>query len=180
MKTIFTQKKSSNNIRLRQCVVLNLSLLLFIFIVIVVSRNPDDKYFRYGPNNDLFVMSIRVDTWKKYWLLQVCICIIEVVNMIIGELAMPILNFNIYNPDKKVIDEFTKNELQLLGNTMWCINSLIKTLTVLVSISQMDIAILRVFYSEATSIYSIRVLLNEKQYKIIEPLDDPDEELELV
>ena len=84
--------------------------------------------------------------------------------MIIAELAMPILTFNIYNPDKKIINEFTKNELQILGNTMWLINSLIKTLTVLVSISQFDIALLRVIYSEATSIYSIRVLLNDKKY----------------
>ena len=172
--------KTTNNIRLRQCVVLNVSLLLFIFVVIMVSRNPSDKYFRYGPNSDLFVMSICVDTWKKYWLLQICICIIEVVNMIIGELAMPILNFNIYNPDKKIIDEFTKNELQILGNTMWCINSLIKTLTVLVSISQMDIAVLRVFYSEATSIYSIRVLLNEKKFKVLEKMNEPSEGIELV
>lgn len=157
-------KDVDNNKRLKKYVLLNIILLCFISTGIILFRSPKDKYFRYGPNEDLLVLSTNIDTWEKYMYLQVFICIIEVVNMIIAELAMPILTFNIYNPDKKIINEFTKNELQILGNTMWLINSLIKTLTVLVSISQFDIALLRVIYSEATSIYSIRVLLNDKKY----------------
>jgi len=34
----------------------------------------------------------------------------------------------------------------------------------LVTISQLDIAILRVVYSELTSVYTIRLLLNEKKF----------------
>ena len=174
-------KDVDNNKRLKKYVLLNIILLCFISTGIILFRSPKDKYFRYGPNEDLLVLSTNIDTWEKYMYLQLFICIIEVVNMIIAELATPILTFNIYNPDKKVIDEFTKNELQILGNTLWLINSLIKTLTVLVSISQFDIAILRVIYSEATSIYSIRVLLNDKTYvykEICKTDDDASIELE--
>lgn len=74
------------------------------------------------------------------------------------------MGFNIYNPDKKVITEFTKNELQIMANCMWFINSLIGALSIMVTISQLDIAILRVVYAELTSIYTIRMLLNEKEF----------------
>jgi hypothetical protein len=83
----------------------------------------------------------------------------------INEIANPILGFSIYNPDKKVITEFSKNELQLLANIMWFINGLIGTLFVMVTISQIDIALLRTLYSDVTTIFTIRMLLNEKKFE---------------
>ena len=68
------------------------------------------------------------------------------------------------NDNLYVITEFTKNELQLLANVMWLINSLTSALFVLITISQFDIAILRIIYSEITTIFTIRLLLNEKEF----------------
>lgn len=46
----------------------------------------------------------------------------------------------------------------------------------MVTISQIDIAILKVIYSELTSIYTIRLLLNEKEFKNeISPNVDEDQ-----
>jgi hypothetical protein len=47
---------------------------------------------------------------------------------------------------------------------MWLIKILISALSILVTISQLDIAILKVIYSELTAVYTIRVLLNEKEF----------------
>ena len=47
---------------------------------------------------------------------------------------------------------------------MWLINSLTSALFVLITISQFDIAILRIIYSEITTIFTIRLLLNEKEF----------------
>jgi hypothetical protein len=74
------------------------------------------------------------------------------------------LSFSIYNPDKKIITEFTKNELQLLANLMWLMNNLTNGLFIMITISQIDIAILRILYSELTTIITIRILLNEKSF----------------
>lgn len=63
-----------------------------------------------------------------------------------------------------MITEFTKNELQIMGNCMWFINNLISSLSIMVTISQVDIAILKVIYSELTTVYTIRMLLNEKTF----------------
>ena len=88
----------------------------------------------------------------------------EIIRCVVNEIASQILGFNIYNPDKKIITEFTKNELQIMANSMWLITSLISALSILVTISQLDIAILKVIYSELIAVYTIRVLLNEKEF----------------
>ena len=77
---------------------------------------------------------------------------------------MPVVGFNIYNPDKKVITEFTKNELQFFGNMMFLTSSLRYIFEVMVTITQLDIAIYSVIISEITTIFTIRLLLNEKRF----------------
>ena len=79
-------------------------------------------------------------------------------------MAHPILGFSIYNPDKKIITEFTKNQLQVYGNLMYLIDSVRGVFTILVTISQVDIALVGVLVSEITGIFTIRMLLNEKQF----------------
>jgi hypothetical protein len=70
----------------------------------------------------------------------------------------------VYNPDKKVITEFSKFELQLYANGMWIITSLRNVMMIVISISQIDVALLQVLYGELTSLYTIRMLLNEKSF----------------
>ena len=154
----------NKNKRLKNCIFINFVLLFLIIVVISVLKEPNDKYFRIGPNEELSVMSVKINTNAKYLLFQIFIAFTEVTRVIINEIASPILGFNIYNPDKKIITEFDKDELQIMANSMWFINNLISALYIMVTISQVDIAILKVIYSEITCIYTIRMLLNEKQF----------------
>lgn len=79
---------------------------------------------------------------------------------------MPIIGFNIYNPDKKVITEFTKNELQFYGNAMFLIKSIIsKVFLVIIAITQIDVALVSVLFSEFISLFTIRMLLDEKTFE---------------
>jgi len=154
-----------NNFRLKCCVFMN--FLLFIFIVmsvVIFNNNNNNNYFKYGPNDDLDILGIKINTTDKYIYLQLFLCFVEMSRAWTNEIASPILGFNIYNPDKKIITEFTKNELQLLANIMWLINSLTNALFILITISQIDIAILRILYSEITTIFTIRLLLNDKTF----------------
>ena len=109
-------------------------------------------------------MSVTLDTWTKYIVFQVFIAVIVISNVYINEVAGPILGFNIYNPDKKEITEFTRIELQLYANTIWMINALKSVTMIVISISQIDIALLRVIYGEIMSWFTIRMLLLEKKF----------------
>ena len=169
----------SNRDRLRWCILANAGLLFVILVLIIVLRDSDDKYFRFGPNEDLVIMSIKINTMTRYVLFQVFTAFTQIIKVVVNEIASPLLGFNIYNPDKKVITDFSKNELQLMANSMWLINGLTSVMFIMVSISQFDVAIFKVLYSELTCIYTVRLLLNEKEFvkeKYIENADEKADE----
>ncbi len=150
--------------RLRLCILSNTCLFLLITFVLIFFYDKESTYLRYGPHKDLNVVGIKINTWRHYFGLQVFLALVEITDVIINEMASPILGFNIYNPDKKEITQFTRLELQLYANSMWLLNGLKRVLMVVVSVSQIDIALLRVVYSEITSWYTIRILLLEKTF----------------
>lgn len=150
--------------KLLYCLIVNFLLLLFTGIIIIIFKSQSDDYFQYGPNENLNILSVNINTWNKYYLLQFYLFIVETANCIIIDIANPIMGFSIFNPDKKVIHDFGKVELQIYANLFWLISALRSTINILISISQFDIALLRVIYSELASVYTIRILLNEKQF----------------
>jgi len=170
------------NTKLKLCVISNLFLLFIIIGVIIIFSSREDKYWNWGPNKDLLVISVKIDTWVKYYWLLLFIAILKISNVIISEVAHPILGFNIYNPDKKIITEFTKNQLQIYGNLMYFIDSVRGVFTILITISQVDVALVGVLISEITGIFTIRMLLNEKTFIPNYKKDDnnQDEELQVL
>ena len=152
------------NKKLKICVITNLSLLLLSITLISIFDNDSSPYWNFGPNEKLIVISIKIDNWKSYIILLFFISILKCTKCIIQEIANPIISFNIYNPDKKVITEFTKLELQIYGNSMYLIDAIRNVFMIMITISQIDIALWGVLISEFTSIFTIRYLLNEKKF----------------
>ena len=175
------------NKKLKICVLSNLLLLAFVITLILIFRDDNSTYLRWGPQQDLIIISVAINDMTKYFLLLGVIAIIKISDVVIAEIASPIIGFNIYNPDKKVITEFTKNELQFYGNSMYLINAIKAVLLIMVNISQIDIALWGVFVSETTSLFTIRMLLNEKEFKkyekdteLVDPLvESSSSELEI-
>ena len=152
------------NKQLRLCVFFN-GLLLFMTIVIILAfKSSQDKYWNYGPSDELVIISVKIDTWRKYSILLCFIAISKIAQCIIGEVAHPIIGFNIYNPDKKEITDFGKFELQFYGNTMYLIDAIRAVLMTVISITQIDIAFFGIIVSEVTSLFTIRWILNKKKF----------------
>jgi hypothetical protein len=159
--------------KLRYCIVANLCTLILITIPIVLLNNGTSSYFKWGWSDNLVLISIPINTKARYISVCVYIVLIKASDVLIGEIANPILGFNIYNPDKMVITEFTKTELQLYGNSMWFIDGFKKLMLIMVSITQIDLALLGMLSSEIMAIFTIRMLLNEKEFKKnVEEIDD--------
>ena len=160
--------------KLKYCVTGNI-LLLVVIVIIIIHYQHESKYFRFGPSNDLIVISVNINTNDRYLILLLIISLVKITKVVVEEIGMPVIGFSIYNPDKKVITEFTKNELQFYGNTMYLTSSLRYIFEVMVTITQIDIAIYSVIISEITTIFTIRLLLNEKRFPKNE--DDSMQEL---
>jgi len=146
------------------CLFINGIVLCIVSAVVIILRDDASSYFRIGPNDDLIVVSVRVNTISRYLILLSFICLIRISEVFVNELATPVLGFSIYNPDKKVITEFGKNELQLYANTMFGINAIRDVFMIVITVTQIDLALLSTIVSQVTTFFTIRILLNEKKF----------------
>jgi hypothetical protein len=170
--------KTSQKYKLKACLLLYVLLLLFIIAIIIIFERKNN-FFRWGVpgkgEEELIVISVVIDNYYKYTALLFIITLIRILKVIVKEIADPILTFSIYNPDKKVITGFTKFELQIYGNLYCLIDNLRYLFTLLITISQVDIALFGIFVSDLTTVFTIRYLLNEKKFTNSEELlDDCD------
>jgi hypothetical protein len=149
----------------RSCLIINCILLFITSGLVFLFHKDRDQYFNFGPHTNLIVLSIPINTWTKYFVLQMYLMIVEVTQVIIDDIAGPIFGFSIYNPDKKVIHDFTKTELMVYANLFWFVNSLRATFGIFLSLSQFDIAFLKIVYSQIASIYTTGLLLDEKEFR---------------
>tara|TARA_B100000674_G_C37682184_1_gene842047 strand:- start:350 stop:850 length:501 start_codon:yes stop_codon:yes gene_type:complete len=151
-----------------QLCILVYSILLILIVIVINFFQTKSTYFRWGvPNKDeepLIIISVNIDNYYKYFSLLFLITIIRIIKVGVNEIANPIITFNIYNPDKKNIEDFGKNELQFYGNMLYLIDNLRYVFTLMITISQIDLAIYGVLVGEITSIFTIRMLLNEKTF----------------
>ena len=149
--------------KLQICLLANILLLLFV-TTLMIEFESKSTYCRIGPQDDLYILAFKIDTWKKYYIMLGLISFIKITKVFIQEIGMPVLGFSIYNPDKKVITEFSKNELQFYANSMYLVSGLRYVFEIMVTISQIDLAMFSVIISEFASFFTIRLLLNEKKF----------------
>lgn len=152
--------------RLKICIIGQLLVLIAVIIPTVLLANKNSTYYRFGPNEELIIISIKIDTWSKYGILLGYMMIFRICKVFINELGMPILTFNIYNPNQKKIEDFTRMELQVLGNIMFTLNAISYAITLQLSILQIDIAVLSGIFSEIAAIPTIYILLKDKEFVV--------------
>ena len=160
--------------RLVLCFAANVGLLLLL--VALIWRFADESaYFRFGPCAALRIVGVPIDTWTRYACLHGVLLFTQMIDMLVSEFANPILAFNIYNPDKDVITDFTHFELQFFAQSLWVINGVRGALMLIASIAQFDIAVAKVLYSELMGVFTIYFLLKEKRF-VLGGADDEENE----
>ena len=146
------------------CWIINTVVLLLVITMVTIFRDDGSKYFKWGPSDDLILISIKVDTWTRWFAVLAFIALVKGCDVLVNELGSPVLGFSVYNPDKKVITDFTKNELNFLTNAMWFVNAFRGIMMAVVTVTQIDLAFLAMGFSEIVSIFTVRILLNEKTF----------------
>jgi hypothetical protein len=147
------------------CIIGQILLLISALIPTILLANKDSTYYRFGPSEELIIISIKINTWTRYAILLVYILIFRICKVFVTELGMPILSFNIYDPNRKKVKDFTRKELQILANIMFMLNAIRYALTLQLYIIQIDIALLSGIFSELASIPTIYILLKDKVFE---------------
>ena len=161
-----TQLTNSRKVWL--CLWGNIFTMSLVLAIVCIFRDDESKYFRFGPYPDLIVISIRIDTWARWALLNLFIGLVKGCDVLVNELGSPILGFRVYNPDKTNISDFGKNELNFLANAMWFTNGFRGVLMAVITVTQIDIAFSGMIISELVSIGTVRHLLNGKTFVKVE------------
>lgn len=157
---------------LKLSILVNGLSLILIFILVGVFRDESNTYLSFGPNNNLFLLSVAINTWERYTVVSLMLAFLSVVDVFVNEFASPIFGFNVYNPDKQVITEFTKNELQLMANIQFFINAIRSVFAVVISVSQFDLIFISVLAQQLATIFTIRFLLNQKKFETQKSVND--------
>ena len=153
--------KQLNKIR----IYLILNTLLVIFIGFYITNfATNSTYFRIGPNDDFIFISVSIDTNEKYISLLVLIFFNDLIRVIVQELGDPVLGFNVYNPDKTEIREFSKSQLYFYTNAMYFVSNIRDIFNVLINVTQIDIALFSVLVEQMVTSVTIYMLLNEKKF----------------
>ena len=149
--------------RTRACLIFNLCTLFVIVCIVSIVGN--GSYLNFGPSEDLNIIGVRINSWKRWTIVNILIVFISIADTFINEWGMPFITFRIYNPDCIVIKDVGPIELQFLANGMyfcWSVKNLIYTLCY---VSQIDFALFRVISGEITSLITIRSLIKEKKFE---------------
>ena len=153
-------------VQLKYCIA-GSAILTFMTLLFTTFFAEDKGWFSFGPSTHLSIAGVIIDTREKYIVLVIVVVLNSVIDMLISEFAQPILGFNIYNPDKKLITDFqSKTELQLLATLYWSFNNLRSVFTNLVSITQVDLALIKWIVLEITAVYTVNSLLSKNKIEI--------------
>jgi hypothetical protein len=147
--------------RTKICLLINFIGLVGIIIFVYTAADLTEL-FRFGPSNDLTIMSVQINTWGKYIGLVVIICIVKILEVGVNDIGGPNLGFSIYDPTETVVYGFGRMELQLLANGMWMVNSLGYVFKTMIIVSRIDVALISVVTGELASAATIYYLLNKK------------------
>ena len=173
----------SNNKKVWMCLITNFITMIIVLCIVCIFRSEKSTYFRFGPSDNLIVISVEVDTWKKWIFLNLFIWLVKGCDVMVNEIGSPILGFRVYNPDKKIIDDFSKNELNFLANAMWFVNGFRGVLMAVITITQVDIALSGMIVSEIVSIFAVPHILNCKTFtknKTKNNIEDEDDSILMV
>ncbi len=167
IKIKITKMPAIDRKELYSMLLINLLALVVVVVLVIAFGHSDNGYLRFLWNDDLAIMGVAIDTWQAYVVLLLAISIVVVCDTLVSELGTPVLNFIVYNPDKECIPEFGKNELLWCTVGMFAMRDIRRVITVLLSISQIDIALFSIFISKAVTVLTVNHLLEKKRFEQI-------------
>jgi hypothetical protein len=153
--------------KVRVCLVLNAALLAVVLTCIAALATDDDvPYFHVGPHPDFVLISVRIDTPRRYAALLTLIAGMNCVKVVVAELGEPVLVFNVYNPDKRIVTDFTRAQLLGYANAMFFVSNVRRVFEVMITVTQFDIALFSIVVEQLASMATVCYLVREKAFAV--------------
>ena len=150
--------------------ILNLVSLIVLTVGVIVGTalGGPDSYVRFGPGTPdfpLLVLSLNIDTWGKWVGLVIVLVLLALADVVISQTAMMDIYNNIYNSAQKEVTDFASPAaLQWYAQLMYGMNAIRYILSVKISITQIDLALITTAASQLMTIKTIREKILTKFY----------------
>ena len=155
---------------LKTSIIVNL-LFLFIFMCsIMVYTDKYSSYLQLGWSNNFVFASIIINSPLKYFLLCLYIIVLNISEIFLNDIAVPLIQFSTYNPYKTEITDFSRCELESYSNIIFFIQTTKKFIQIYVTFSQIDIAFVSLISSQAAVAMAIKYLLDKKTFPTNNPI----------
>jgi hypothetical protein len=89
------------------------------------------------------------------------------IKVVVSEIGEPVLVFNVYNPDKNVITDFSRQQLLFYANGMFFISNVRRVFETMITVTQFDIAIFSIVLEQLVSVVVVCFLVHEKRFDAI-------------
>lgn len=167
LNVFFHPGASDDHRKAQFALAVNVAALSFVLCLILIYHT-ETAYFRFGPSDTLSVVSVKVNTVPRYAAVILVLLLLGVADVIVSEIGEPVLGFRIYNPfagsAQEPIVQFSRLELQLMGNAMYLVSHLRYVFAVVATVTQVDLALWTVFFKEGASVFTVWYLLRDKKF----------------
>jgi hypothetical protein len=152
--------------RLKYVLACSLISVILIISLVIIYQDEEVGYFRFGPNAELRVISIRIDTRERYGILLSVIAFITCLEVMISEMGEPILRYYLYDMNTTKVNDISRRAILFYGFSIYLSTSVKGIFAALIAISQFDIAFITVVIYQLVSLIPMWVLLKEKEFDV--------------
>jgi hypothetical protein len=149
---------------LQSCIFINIVLILVLCSSFFIFNNQESSYFTWGWSDTFTFVSISINTPLKYIILCFFIMFFNISEILLNDIGYPLIHFSTYNPYQKNIDDLSRKDLELYSNIIFFIQTFKKLSQVLITLSQMDIAVISLLSYQVSAYFAISYLLDNKEF----------------
>jgi hypothetical protein len=125
----------------------NIVVAFMVICIVLTFNDGSSPYLRFGWNDNLSVLGV-----------------FEVLDVFINDTIYPYIMNNVRDNNVKEIKEFTKYETRLITNGSFFISDIKYSLYIMISISQIDIALIKVLIGGLACILTTNIQLSGKTF----------------
>lgn len=159
-----TSQIQENAHLLKYIVGVNLSAVILIIVLVVIYADDSNTFLRAGPQTNLIIISVKIDTWARYGILQLILFYVTISRAFVGEIGNSVLRFYVYDMNTTRITDITIWSLGVQANVIYYLSGIRDIILTVVSIQQIDIALCALSYYTFVQIISIAWLLHAKKF----------------
>lgn len=141
-------------------------IVMALFSIFLYGGGVEHHLLSWGPQEDFFILSIRIDTWGKYWSVVFMIVATITLKTVAKQVGWSICKFNVFDQNRRDIYGFYPTEL--LGYTEWLRTgeNLVDMFSVvlLFAIYKFDIIIISIMAGMVISLIVVYYLLRKKTF----------------